>query len=363
VRPGEPVRAEHFNLLLDAVLALSRPKVGPGLRVTSGAGGVPVIGLAGFSQDRIPVVITKVNGPQPGPAYPEQYTYDYVALGNADFSRTGQTPARGRPAINQEAAIYPAEVGARAWVVRYRDADGEIAGADLEIPSGGGGAAPGGAHGFRGERLAYTECDGAGFQPLLDQVLAALGHVDAAAPSGDGRPPPPGGGGSNPMTTGTNLINVRQQEFAHAMLRLDIVMDAVRVPVPPQAIGASLATYLLQGDGAGSHTWSSVTLTVKAIIGDGQPVHFPIARTIPAGGGMLNPPLSEADLLGVSELHIAKDASTEASGSLADIDVGFAVMTPASAGPGGEPPVPDRIPKVVFSGAAVPAGPAAPAGD
>lgn len=368
--PGEPVSARQFNALIDAIRALQNLEVGPGLEVgRSPAGNLRLNLTVGQFDALVPVVITVVHGPQPGPAYPEAYTYDVQGVKSPGLVVTNLAPALGRPAVDQEAAIYPAEVGCRAFLIRYRDENGDIAGADLFIPPGGKGAAPGGASGFRGERLAFTECEqSAG---LLDQLVTAVGvaQVDRLLGADTGGTPVPLGnedtGGTpvplkaeepQPMT----LINVRQRaDIDDARLRLDVDSDAILIDVPPEAVAASFAASLIEDDTT-TQTWATSQITVKAVIGNGAPVNFLSARTFPAGGGLVQ--LDETDLAGVRALEFRRSGTKESAG-IAQISGGFIVLTPAVAGPGGSPPVPTSIPRIAVSGAARPAGPAAPAGD
>lgn len=355
--PGDAIYAEDFNALIDAIGQLANPRVEAPLKVKRGKGGVPVLALQG---DDYAVFrrLTIIAGPDSAvPADPATVKYTFQVYGS-DVTITNRAPDWGRP-FDQSGGnspfIYPAPVGTPALLFNFNTKTGSGPTADVRpegliwIPFGGSGA----GGNFKGERLHTAPCPGQSESLTMDQLVEILAEAVAGRIRSHEATQQP----SNAVGPEGAGMLVRQQAQGRLFLKLDGVGNAQedrgRVDVPAEAVACTITGALAAG--ASGIAWTNKTIYIKARIGQGPRVHFKIVKQIPPGGGIEH--ISEGELAGVTQLVAETSGNNDATGSQAELNFGFIVMTPRGSTP------PQVVATHVVSGAAAPVAPAAASGE
>lgn len=120
VRPGQPIRAQDFNLLIDAV-AGCLVKAGTGISALDTPTGVLVSLCAGavdWVRGRIESTFP------PTPAFPQDLQYTVTLCDNPDQVQGPFLPTIARPARGTDAKLRPAAHGDPCYALRVPDGDG-----------------------------------------------------------------------------------------------------------------------------------------------------------------------------------------------------------------------------------------------
>ena len=118
VRPGQAVRASHFNAVRDAAVRLTGLRVGKGLNIRRGPQGA-IVWLDDLGLTLLPGIIDRVIGTagDNGPVNLSGVTYDVRIYARVELPLlTGVTPHYGRPSLDVDG--YPAKVGDDCLVFR-----------------------------------------------------------------------------------------------------------------------------------------------------------------------------------------------------------------------------------------------------
>lgn len=346
MRPGETLTAETVNAIIDHLARLSDLNAAPPLEVIKTGSLPPTIRWKDDGAAKLyPLIVAA--GPDPDtPIDPAECKYRFEGAGLSGVVITDKIPDLGRPFdVANSPGIYPADRGARAFLVRFSDAAGEPV-ALVWLPFGG---APGSTH--RGERLYARECDGGSSGGSGGSGALSIGQlVDLVAAELEGRETQRRGDGET-QSAGDSTMLIRQQAYGKAYVKLDnAVGDGARVRIPPAAIAATGTAKLARG--LTTHTWATATISAKAVIAGGEPVDWTVAKSFGVGGGMIT--WSEAELAGLTEIDLRMTGSAEASGSMAEINIGFVVLEPPPPGTPGL--APSRREVVVAGGQPRPSG-------
>jgi hypothetical protein len=123
VRPGESIKADHFNRLRAALAALNSLRAGPGLRITRSGSGLVINLEAAQRRGVLEARIVAVNDPAGlGPDQPvplAEVSYDVQPMWDVrERVITGLFPRYGRPIAGNEVIGYKAQVGDKCYLHR-----------------------------------------------------------------------------------------------------------------------------------------------------------------------------------------------------------------------------------------------------
>lgn len=149
VAPGERVRAEHHNEIIDFLEgALQFRSSSRELNGRFDVNGLSVVFLGNKFDWFIPARITAVHGSNPD--LPANVTYDVVGLLEDGAKLISATPFYGRPVKGNDKTftkIRPAAVGSFCFILRDRDVEGTVTAKLVLLPGG-----------SDGECLFYEAC-------------------------------------------------------------------------------------------------------------------------------------------------------------------------------------------------------------